>query len=142
MPQLSVFSSNAVRTLPLARLLRRAEEGRRSVKSSDPRTSVRRQVEAIIAEQKELPDLSQLRAAGDNAGNNAGGARGNANANNANDNDGDDQDDAAAARRRRWPRPAGAGRWRPVDAVDLCRPCKQSRNRPACCSMPEPISIR
>ena len=58
-------------------------------KASDPRTSVRRQVEAIIAEQKELPDLSQL--------NNAGGARGNANANNANNNDGDDQGDAAAA---------------------------------------------
>ena len=38
-------------------------------KSNDPRTSVRRQVEAIIAEQKELPDLSQLRAAGDNAAN-------------------------------------------------------------------------
>jgi ankyrin repeat protein len=67
-------------------------------KASDPRTSVRRQVEAIIAEKKELPDLSQLRAAGDNAGNNnAGGARGNANANNANNNDGDDQGDAAAA---------------------------------------------
>jgi ankyrin repeat protein len=74
-------------------------------KASDPRTSVRRQVDAIIAEQKELPDLSQLRAAGDNAGNNnaggargnAGGARGGANANNADNNDGDDQDNAAAA---------------------------------------------
>ena len=54
-------------------------------KSSDPRTSVRRQVEAIIAEQKELPDLSQLRDAGDNGGDDAGGARGNANANNANE---------------------------------------------------------
>src|SRR5678815_319497 len=39
-------------------------------KSNDPRASVKRQVEAIVAEQKELPDLSQLRAAGDNAGNN------------------------------------------------------------------------
>jgi len=63
-------------------------------KSSDPRTSVKRQVDAIIAEQKTLPDLSQLRAAGDN---NGGGARGNANANNADNNNGDDQGDAAAA---------------------------------------------
>jgi uncharacterized protein len=58
-------------------------------KSNDPRTSVRRQVEAIIAELKELPDLSALQA--------AGGARGNAAANAANaGNDGDDQNDAAA----------------------------------------------
>ena len=64
-------------------------------KSSDPRASVKRQVDAIIAEQGQLPDLSQLRAAGDQ--NNAGGARGNANANNADNNDGDDQGDAAAA---------------------------------------------
>jgi uncharacterized protein len=55
-------------------------------KSSDPRTSVRRQVEAIIAAEKELPDLSTLQA----------GARGNAG--NADGNDaGDDQNDANAA---------------------------------------------
>jgi len=58
-------------------------------KSGDPRTSVRRQVDAILAQSKELPDLSALRADG------GGGARGN-NANNG-DNDGDDQADAAAA---------------------------------------------
>jgi len=63
-------------------------------KSNDPRASVKRQVEAVIAEQGQLPDLSQLRAAGNN---NGGGARGNANANAANNNDGDDQADAAAA---------------------------------------------
>src|SRR5678816_737712 len=39
-------------------------------KSNDPRSSVKRQVDAIIAEQKELPDLSQLRGPRDNAGNN------------------------------------------------------------------------
>ena len=53
-------------------------------KSSDPRTSVRRQVDAIIAEQKELPELSALR-----------GNAGNADGNDANN--GDDQNDAAAA---------------------------------------------
>lgn len=68
-------------------------------KSNDPRTSVRRQVEAIIAEQGQLPDLSQLRAAGD--ANAAGGARGNAN------DDGDDQDAAAAG---------GGGRGRQAQA--------------------------
>ena len=62
-------------------------------KSNDPRTSVKRQVEAIIAEQGQLPDLSQLRTAGNNNG--GGGARGNANANDGND--GDDQADAGAA---------------------------------------------
>jgi ankyrin repeat protein len=56
-------------------------------KSNDPRPSVKRQVEAIIAAEKELPELSALNA--------AGGARGNAG------NDADDQNDAAAA--------AGAG---------------------------------
>jgi ankyrin repeat protein len=70
-------------------------------KSNDPRASVKRQVDAIIAEQKELPDLSQLNAAGDqnNAAGAGGarGARGNANANNGDNNDGDDQADAAAA---------------------------------------------
>jgi ankyrin repeat protein len=67
-------------------------------KSSDPRASVKRQVDAIIAEQGQLPDLSQLRAAGEN-NNAAAGARGNANANNANNNNdgGDDQDNAGAA---------------------------------------------
>ena len=60
-------------------------------KSGDPRTSVRRQVDAILAQAKELPDLSALRAAGGGGG----GARGN-NANDG-DNDGDDQADAAAA---------------------------------------------
>jgi ankyrin repeat protein len=62
-------------------------------KSNDPRTSVKRQVDAIIAQQGQLPDLSQLRA----AGNNNGGGRGNANANDANNDDGDDQANAAAA---------------------------------------------
>ena len=61
-------------------------------KSNDPRASVRRQVDAIIAQAKELPDLSALRAAGDGGG----GARG-ARGNNANDDDNDDGDDAAAA---------------------------------------------
>jgi len=57
-------------------------------KSSDPRTSVRRQVEAIIAAEKELPDLSAL--------NGNGGGRGRGNAANA-DGANDDQDDANAA---------------------------------------------
>jgi ankyrin repeat protein len=70
-------------------------------KSGDPRASVRRQVDAILAEQKDLPDLSALRAAGDaadGAGQRGGGARGgNANADGNDDNNGDDQADAAAA---------------------------------------------
>jgi len=58
-------------------------------KSSDPRTSVRRQVDAIIAEQKELPDLSALQT---------GGGRGNAaNADGNDANNGDDQNDGNAA---------------------------------------------
>jgi ankyrin repeat protein len=61
-------------------------------KSNDPRPSVQRQVQAIIAEQGQLPDLSQLRAAGENNAAGAAGARGNAN----NDDD-NDQADAAAA---------------------------------------------
>jgi ankyrin repeat protein len=61
-------------------------------KSSDPRTSVRRQVEAIIAAEKELPDLSDLNAAA-GAGGARGGARGNAAANAG----GNDADDDAAA---------------------------------------------
>jgi ankyrin repeat protein len=66
-------------------------------KSSDPRTSVRRQVDAIIAAEKELPDLSDLNAAGAAAGGGArGGARGNAAAN-AGGNDADDNDAAAGA---------------------------------------------
>ena len=58
-------------------------------KSSDPRTSVRRQVDAIIAEQKELPDLSALQAAGGGRGNAANAA--------GNDDQNDDQNDANAA---------------------------------------------
>jgi ankyrin repeat protein len=61
-------------------------------KSSDPRPSVRRQVEAIIAAEKELPDLSDLNAAGGGAGGGRGG-RGNA----ANADDADDNDAAAGA---------------------------------------------
>jgi uncharacterized protein len=73
-------------------------------KSNDPRASVRRQVDAILAQAKELPDLSALRAAGDGGGGagagggaRGGGARGNANADDNDDNNGDDQADAAAA---------------------------------------------
>ena len=69
-------------------------------KSGDPRASVRRQVEAILAEQKELPDLSALRAAGNAA---------NAGAGNAAAADGDDQADAAAAA-------GGGGRGRQAQA--------------------------
>ena len=65
-------------------------------KSGDPRASVRRQVDAILAQAKELPDLSALRAAGDGGGGRGGGARGN-NADDNDDNNGDDQADAAAA---------------------------------------------
>jgi ankyrin repeat protein len=71
-------------------------------KSNDPRTSVRRQVDAILAELKELPDLSQLQAAADTpaGGGGRGGAGGARGANNADDNDddndGDDQANAAA----------------------------------------------
>jgi ankyrin repeat protein len=66
-------------------------------KSNDPRTSVRRQVDAIIAEAKELPDLSALRA-GDGAAAGGGGARGGGarGADGNDDNNGDDQADAAA----------------------------------------------
>jgi len=72
----------AVRSAP-------AERGRGPAlgKANDPRESVRRQVAAILANQKS-PDLSSLRQAGQNR---------NANANaDADANDNDDQDDAAA----------------------------------------------